>query len=91
MRTGYNPPRGRSAVWWVLTTANAAGTNGLTCLPKHSISIWVSIHSKKRNIVHNFERLLPSFRIKTKLCSNENMIRLYVVKYFMKVENGQVQ
>jgi hypothetical protein len=20
---------------WVLTTANAAGTNGLTCLPKH--------------------------------------------------------
>jgi hypothetical protein len=24
-----------SAGWWVLTTANAAGTNGLTCLPKH--------------------------------------------------------
>jgi hypothetical protein len=21
--------------WWVLTTANAAGTNGLMCLPKH--------------------------------------------------------
>jgi hypothetical protein len=32
---GHNPPRGRSADWWVLTTANAAGTNGLTCLPKH--------------------------------------------------------
>jgi hypothetical protein len=30
-----NPPRGPSADWWVLTTANAAGTNGLTCLPKH--------------------------------------------------------
>jgi hypothetical protein len=30
-----NPPRGPSAGWWVLTTANAAGTNGLTCLPKH--------------------------------------------------------
>jgi hypothetical protein len=34
-RTGHNPPRGPSADWWVLTTANAAGTNGLTCLPKH--------------------------------------------------------
>jgi hypothetical protein len=27
-----NPPRGPSADWWVITTANAAGTNGL---PKH--------------------------------------------------------
>jgi hypothetical protein len=34
-RTGQNPPRGPSAGWWVLTTANAAGTNGLTCLLKH--------------------------------------------------------
>jgi hypothetical protein len=34
-KTGHNPPRGPSADWWVLTTANAAGTNGLTCLPKH--------------------------------------------------------
>jgi hypothetical protein len=34
-RTGHNPPRGPSAGWWELTTANAAGTNGLTCLPKH--------------------------------------------------------
>jgi hypothetical protein len=32
-RTGHNPPRGRSA--GVLTTANAAGTNGLTCRSKH--------------------------------------------------------
>jgi hypothetical protein len=31
----HNPPRGPSVCWWVLTTANAAGTNGLTCLPKH--------------------------------------------------------
>jgi hypothetical protein len=31
----HNPPRGPSADWWVLTTANAASTNGLTCLPKH--------------------------------------------------------
>jgi hypothetical protein len=34
-RTGHNPPREPSAGWWVLTTANAAGTNGLTCLQKH--------------------------------------------------------
>jgi hypothetical protein len=34
-RTGHNLPRGPSTGWWVLTTANAAGTNGLTCLPKH--------------------------------------------------------
>jgi hypothetical protein len=24
-----------SGDWWMLTTANAAGTNGLTCLPQH--------------------------------------------------------
>jgi hypothetical protein len=29
-RTGHNPPR-RPAGWWVLTTANAAGNNSLTC------------------------------------------------------------
>ncbi|RVE47746.1 hypothetical protein evm_007635 [Chilo suppressalis] len=34
-RLGHDPPRGPSAYWWVLTTADAAGTNGLTCLPKH--------------------------------------------------------
>jgi hypothetical protein len=34
-RTGHNPLRGPSADWWVLTTANAAVTNGLTYLPKH--------------------------------------------------------
>jgi hypothetical protein len=34
-RSGYNPPRGPSAGWWVLTTAHAARTNGLTYLPKH--------------------------------------------------------
>jgi hypothetical protein len=32
---GENPPRGPSACWWVLTTVNAAGINGFTCLPKH--------------------------------------------------------
>jgi hypothetical protein len=34
-RMGHNPPRGPSVDWWVLTTANATGTNGLTCLPMH--------------------------------------------------------
>ncbi|RVE42913.1 hypothetical protein evm_012441 [Chilo suppressalis] len=34
-RLGHDPPRGPSADWWVLTTADAAETNGLTCLPKH--------------------------------------------------------
>jgi hypothetical protein len=33
--TGHNPPRGPSADWWVLTTTNAVGTNGLKCTPKH--------------------------------------------------------
>ncbi|RVE41848.1 hypothetical protein evm_013492 [Chilo suppressalis] len=32
-RLGRDPPRVPSADWWVLTTADAAGTNGLTCLP----------------------------------------------------------
>ncbi|RVE43546.1 hypothetical protein evm_011804 [Chilo suppressalis] len=32
-RLGLDPPRGPSADWWVLTTADAAGL-GLTCLPK---------------------------------------------------------
>ncbi|RVE42229.1 hypothetical protein evm_013129 [Chilo suppressalis] len=34
-RLGHDPPRRPSADWRVLTTADAAGTNGLTCLPKH--------------------------------------------------------
>ncbi|RVE43924.1 hypothetical protein evm_011435 [Chilo suppressalis] len=34
-RLGHDPPRGPSADWRVLTTADAPLTNGLTCLPKH--------------------------------------------------------
>ncbi|RVE43094.1 hypothetical protein evm_012268 [Chilo suppressalis] len=34
-RLGRDPPRGPSADWRVLTTADAAGTDGLMCLPKH--------------------------------------------------------
>jgi hypothetical protein len=34
-RMDHNLPRRPRAGWWVLTTANAAETNGLTCFPKH--------------------------------------------------------
>ncbi|RVE43129.1 hypothetical protein evm_012208 [Chilo suppressalis] len=34
-RLGPDPPRGPSADWWVLTTADVAGTNDLTCRSKH--------------------------------------------------------
>ncbi|RVE48459.1 hypothetical protein evm_006895, partial [Chilo suppressalis] len=34
-RFGHETPRGPRADWRVLTTADAARTNGLTCLPKH--------------------------------------------------------
>ncbi|RVE52917.1 hypothetical protein evm_002394 [Chilo suppressalis] len=34
-RLDHDPSRGPRADWWVLTTAAAAGTNGLPCLPKH--------------------------------------------------------
>jgi hypothetical protein len=48
-RTGHNPPSGPSVDWWVLTSANAARTNGLTCLLKHKgarDNIFLVIHSK---------------------------------------------
>jgi hypothetical protein len=32
---GHSPPRGLSVDWWKITSTNPAGTNGLTCLPKH--------------------------------------------------------
>ncbi|RVE40597.1 hypothetical protein evm_014753 [Chilo suppressalis] len=34
-RLGHGPPRGPSADGRALTTVDAAGTNGLTCLPEH--------------------------------------------------------
>ncbi|RVE53010.1 hypothetical protein evm_002308 [Chilo suppressalis] len=34
-RLGHDSPRGSNVDWRVLTTADAAGTDGLTCLPKH--------------------------------------------------------
>jgi hypothetical protein len=36
---GHNPPRGPSADWRLVTTANAVGTNSLTCVPKHSLRL----------------------------------------------------
>ncbi|RVE49088.1 hypothetical protein evm_006209 [Chilo suppressalis] len=52
-RLGHNPPRGPSMDWWVLTTAEETGTNGLTCLLKlrasestelEIINFWSPIH-----------------------------------------------
>ncbi|CAG9791637.1 unnamed protein product [Diatraea saccharalis] len=37
-RLGHDPPRWPNADWRILTTANAVGTNGLTCLPKHGVA-----------------------------------------------------
>jgi hypothetical protein len=34
-RTGHKSLHVPSADWWVLKTANTAGSNGLICLPKH--------------------------------------------------------
>jgi hypothetical protein len=47
--TGHNQPRGSRVDWWVLTTANAAGTNGLTCLQKHG-----GASDNKFNVVVNW-------------------------------------
>ncbi|RVE53957.1 hypothetical protein evm_001360 [Chilo suppressalis] len=73
---GHNPPRGPSADWWVLTTADAAETNGLTCLPKHGgardtfpgfvvrIKLLFNLSSYLRK---TFERLLKSLSKHQKL------------------------
>ncbi|RVE41127.1 hypothetical protein evm_014223 [Chilo suppressalis] len=37
-RLGHDPPRGPRADWRVLTTADAAGTNGSMILPKHEVT-----------------------------------------------------
>ncbi|RVE40413.1 hypothetical protein evm_014937 [Chilo suppressalis] len=46
-RLGHDQPRGPSADWWLLTTADAAGTNGFTYLPKHGeleiVNFWSPI------------------------------------------------
>ncbi|RVE45050.1 hypothetical protein evm_010307 [Chilo suppressalis] len=58
-RLGHDPPRGPSADWWVLTTADAAGTNGLMCLPKHG-------GARDREV----ERLLREYRQNQELVRN---------------------
>ncbi|RVE44930.1 hypothetical protein evm_010429 [Chilo suppressalis] len=57
-RLGHDPPRGPSVDWWVLTTADAAGTNGLTCLPKHGGS------SRNFLLPHQLRRAPISFHKK---------------------------
>jgi hypothetical protein len=48
-------PHGPSADWQVLTTANTAGKNGLTCLPKH---IYLIVILDK--LIKHFESMLSN-------------------------------
>jgi hypothetical protein len=74
---GHNPPRGPNANWWVLMTANTAGTNRLTCLPKHGGA---------RDIKSDDRPMLLSFRDRTSsalpagllFCSNLDVYNFYI-------------
>ncbi|CAH0405207.1 unnamed protein product [Chilo suppressalis] len=56
-RLGHDPPRRPSADWWVLTTTDAAGTNGLTCLQKHG-----GARDSKFLVTHPMIDLCESYR-----------------------------
>jgi hypothetical protein len=66
---GHNP-REPSAGWWVLTTANTAGTNGLTCLPKHGGALddrpmlFRCISKEKILIIINYNNAINNIRLK---------------------------
>ncbi|RVE48661.1 hypothetical protein evm_006732 [Chilo suppressalis] len=49
-RLGHEPPRGRSADCRELTTADAAGTKGLTCLPKHNTELEANSKDKLNTV-----------------------------------------
>jgi hypothetical protein len=68
-----NPPRWPSADWWALTTANAAGTNGLTCLPKHG--------KRTHNLVIYFESRYPQEAIIQNI-SNLNWFTIFKLFYY---------
>ncbi|RVE48863.1 hypothetical protein evm_006513 [Chilo suppressalis] len=51
-RLGHDPPRPPSADWWVLTTADAAGTNALKCLPKHGGTLFFLIQDRRFLVTH---------------------------------------
>jgi hypothetical protein len=59
-KTGHNPPRGPSVYCWVLTTANAARTNGLKCLPKHG-----GTHDNTFLVIHPMTDQRCNFRNRT--------------------------
>jgi hypothetical protein len=63
---GHNPPRGPSAGWWVLMTINAAGTNGLTWLPKHGKSykvIVIKLNTEFASVALQTNHLIPCLKI----------------------------
>jgi hypothetical protein len=62
-KENHNPPREPSAHWWVLKTANAAETNGLTRLPKHGRARANKIFGHPSDDLLNllrFRNLMPS-------------------------------
>jgi hypothetical protein len=62
-RRGHNLPRRLSEALWVLTTANTAGANGLTCLPKHGGARDITFFghpSDDRPILLSFHNPTPS-------------------------------
>jgi hypothetical protein len=58
-RTSHSPPRGLSAGLWVLTAANAAGTIGFTCLPKHGGARYNKFPSNDWPTLLNFRDRTP--------------------------------
>ncbi|RVE45759.1 hypothetical protein evm_009607 [Chilo suppressalis] len=62
-RLGHDPPLGPSADWWVLATADAAGTNGLTCLPKDG-----GTRDRRFLVTHPMIELLPAYERRFPSC-----------------------
>ncbi|RVE40526.1 hypothetical protein evm_014824 [Chilo suppressalis] len=69
-KLGHDPPRGPSPDWRVLTTADAAGTNGLTCLPKHGGS-----RDRRFLVTHPMTDLCESCLTSTIAAERANLLR----------------
>jgi hypothetical protein len=72
--TGHKLPSGPTADWWVITTAHAAGTNGLTCLSKQGVA-------RDNNFGHpsNDRQTLLNFRDRTPKRSDRRAIELQLI------------
>jgi hypothetical protein len=66
-RTGHNPPRGTR--WWVLTTANAAGTNSFAFRSTEELDL-IYFHT------YNDWPMLLSFRDRTPIVFNYQPINV---------------